>query len=148
MTYTQSNDSRDFVGGLTAAIQQHPLPAALVGMGVVWLLSGRPMLAEPGVESALGLASEVGSKVKSKALSLGQSATDTLTTLAGEPGGMAFDGGEVRKSAARLREAITGFTDLFERQPLILGIVGIAVGAGVAATLRMGNPDTNLHPAH
>src|SRR5476651_2039608 len=32
----------DFVAGLGAAIQEHPIPAALIGMGLVWLMAGRP----------------------------------------------------------------------------------------------------------
>ena len=43
--YSEGNPSgrhshADFVGGLTEAIRQNPIPAALVGVGILWLFTG------------------------------------------------------------------------------------------------------------
>jgi hypothetical protein len=100
-------------------------------MGVAWLVSGRPTLARSSVPNQLGAASEISAQAKAKAQDLRRSAIDALTAVTG-------DGGI---PARRLREAAANISDLFERQPLILGALGLAVGAGVAATLRMANAE-------
>ena len=134
MTFERPKEARDFIAGLSAAIQNNPLPAALVGMGVVWLFSGR---ARP---RGLDLASQVRSRASATARSVARSATESLTTVSDDRRGMAMGRGEGGTSVRRIREATADIADIFERQPLVLGVVGLAAGAGVAATLR-----TNPH---
>ena len=125
MSHAQSDISGDWIGGLNSAIRQNPLPAALIGMGVVWLFSGGASSAAGGVQSAIGAASKIGAQVGASARTLGRPVTDALTTSS----------------------AVATISNLFERQPLLLGAVGIAIGAGVAATLRTTDAESGLFGA-
>lgn len=123
--HAQSDISDDWIGGLNSAIRQNPLPAALIGMGVVWLFSGGASSAAGGVQGAIGAASKIGAQVGASAGTLVRPVTNALTTS----------------------NAVARISDLFERQPLLLGAVGIAIGAGVAATLRTTDAESGLFGA-
>lgn len=145
---TPSNFMRD----LGDAISRNPVPAALVGMGVVWLFSGRKAhWAASSVRSGLDWASEAASHA-------GEAASSTLRAGAQYAGTAARTTAEtVQDSAARFGERQVGapsdlarslpeegtmiegvrssLTESFQRQPLALGAIGLAIGAGLAAAL-------------
>jgi hypothetical protein len=156
MTVTSERAS-EFVHDLGNAVKQNPLSAALIGMGMVWLFASRSQ-ASGGTRSIRGVAdaaqdvwrgassnlqstsegvqsgiSSVSSAVRDRAQSasnvVGEAGSEfaaTVTDRAGEIPeflGSAFD------------EARTNLSEMFRRQPLALGAVGLAIGAAVAASL-------------
>jgi hypothetical protein len=124
MNNDKSTSAGDFTRSLGDAIQSNPLPAALIGMGIVWLLTGGKSSIKAGMgATADGLSdgsAAAARKVSDAAISLG--------------------GTTPRLFAA----AQANIADLMERQPLMLGAIGLGVGAAVAATLRSTTVEADL----
>ena len=200
----RSHESRsDFVGELNEAIRQNPVPAALIGMGVLWLFMGgarKTVLGGAagslfsglgyGAQQAGGLAyrgaqgvggaisagvsgiaetaGEVGSQaagaVRSAAGALSGAASQTASQVA-DTASAAYDAaGNMISSAgdAMSRTASSGshtvrdsgsqmgkgfqqtLADMFAQQPLLLGAVGIAVGAAIAASMPASDTENRL----
>jgi len=145
----------DFVSNLGAAVRSNPLPAALIGMGLVWLFSGGRSSVKAGFGGAVDGLANIGSHASETARTLGQSIGDTVTSASevlGDSGtAVAQKASDVASSlrqsvsSAAVRFAIDGqflttahanIAHLIQRQPLMLGAIGLAIGAGVAASLR------------
>ena len=74
---------RDFIGALTGAVQQNPMAAALIGMGVLWLFSGGNRVSiggGDGRESILGFAADGASRTGSAVKSAAGAVTDTVSS--------------------------------------------------------------------
>ena len=107
MSDANTTSAGDLTRSLSGAIQSHPLPAALIGMGLVWLLGGGKSLlngAGSGIVTG-GIAKRDGS------------------------GDTSFGASRSRFAAAQ------SIGDLMDRQPLVLGAIGLGVGAVMAAAL-------------
>jgi hypothetical protein len=143
-----SSSAGDFIQDLGSAVRENPVSAALIGMGLVWLITG----AGNPLARAQNLARRAGMdrlpEVAAGALGSGRDAISSgLDAVAEGASGLASrasDGvqklGALGSSAPeRGSELYSGLkenlSDLFERQPLFLGAVGIALGAGIAASL-------------
>ena len=160
--------AEDFVHDLGTAVRENPVSAALIGMGLVWLLTGAgnpltraqslarrtgmdrfPDAAADGfnsgreaissgyntlAEGASGLASSAGDTVQK----LGDMGSDFADAAADTFRGIPDRGGELFSNAK------STLTDLFERQPLFLGAVGIAIGAGIAASMPSTDFESDL----
>jgi hypothetical protein len=162
-----SEKTSDFVRDLGDAARKNPISAALIGMGVVWLFtSGRTaervgdLVRNAGfdrIPDAAGNALDAArSTLRSSSESVGKgvsSATETLRD-AGAAGldRVARTSSEVADKAygyaqnipdaggALFSTARENLSELFRAQPLALGAVGLAIGAGIAAAL----PATDL----
>ena len=60
-----SDRTSDFLGDLGDAVKRNPLPAALVGMGIMWLFSNRSQIADAGSGVVRSLGQGAGSPAKS-----------------------------------------------------------------------------------
>jgi hypothetical protein len=162
-----SEKTSDFVRDLGDAARKNPISAALIGMGVIWLFTGGRTAERVGdlvrgagfdrIPEATGNALEAArSTLRSGSQSVGKgvsSATETLRD-AGAAGldRVARTSSEVADTAygyaqnipdasgALFNTARENLSDLFRTQPLALGAVGLAIGAGIAAAL----PATDL----
>ena len=154
-----------FLDDLSSAVQANPVPAALIGMGALWMLMGggrttaAAALLASGASRAADSLAPAGETVKSGAEKIGQtvsefasaatdavgqalgSAADAATDAAGRMTSMAADAGKhlgaqsdsVRNSASGLTGSVQGnLTETFERQPLLVGVLGLAIGAAIA----------------
>ncbi|HEV7409147.1 MAG TPA: hypothetical protein VGO01_11745 [Bradyrhizobium sp.] len=162
-----SEKASDFVHDLSDAARKNPISAALIGMGVVWLFTGGrtaervgDLVRDAGFEriphaagnaldaarSTLRSGSEsVGKGVSSATETLrdaGAAGLDRVTRTSSEVADTAYgyaqnipDAGGALFSTAR-----DNLSELFRAQPLALGAVGLAIGAGIAAAL----PATDL----
>jgi hypothetical protein len=117
MSDANTTSAGDLTRSLSGAIQSHPLPAALIGMGLVWLFSGGKSLLNAGRGKADG------SGVAKRASS------DTTSFGASNP---------------RFAAAQSNIADLMDRQPLVLGAIGLGVGAAMAAALPSTAVETDL----
>jgi hypothetical protein len=125
----------DFVRDLGEAIRANPVPTALIGMGLAWLFTGGRSSASAGLGWARHSLTNFSSKHEGE-IARGLGALDY-------PSGQSLG---YRSAAARnalgaatpqfLASARANLTVLMRRQPLMLGAVGLAVGAGIAASLR------------
>jgi len=163
----------DFVQQLGDAVRQNPLPAALIGMGVLWMFSGGarragldPLRAAKnvgaagrsamnnGLQAAGSGASDLADNIGQVARDTGSNARHAMSSAATglrDGGAAAFEqasrfGSQVADSATELARSVpesasevldnvrSNLTVMFREQPLLLGAVGIAIGAGVAAS--------------
>ena len=157
-----SEKGPDLIHNIGEAARKNPLSAALIGMGVIWLFAGSRPVERVGefarssgldrIPDAAGNVFDAArSSLRSGTAAVGDrvaSATDTVKD------GMvdALDsatryGREYADTASGYVTSIPGssaemfdtlrlnLSDLFRTQPLALGALGIAIGAGIAAAL-------------
>ena len=152
-----SEKGTDFIQDLGDAVRKNPLSAALIGMGILWLFAGsRPMERAGDFARSSGL-----DRIPDAAGNAFDAARSTLgsgTDAVGERVASAKDvvkvfdsatryGGEYADTASEFVTSIPGssaeifdtvrsnLSDIFKAQPLALGAIGIAIGAGIAAAL-------------
>jgi hypothetical protein len=118
MSDGNTTSAGDLTRSLSGAIQSHPLPAALIGMGLVWLFSGGKSLLSAAGEDADG--SGGAKRASSNATSIGVSNSRVFAA------------------------AHSNIVDLMDRQPLVLGAIGLSVGAAMAAALPSTAVETDL----
>jgi hypothetical protein len=126
----------DFVRDLGEAIRANPVPAALIGMGLAWLFTG----GRSSAKASFGWARDSMTHFRSK--DDGEPAPRLGRSLDNPAGQSLGDSSAVAQNALGaatpqfLASAQANLADLMRRQPLMLGAVGLAVGAGIAASLR------------
>jgi hypothetical protein len=157
-----SGRTSSFVRDLGEAARQNPLSAALIGMGVLWLFTGGRTVKRAGEfarrggfdripEAANDAFESTRSTVRSGVDAIGESVTSATDALR-EGSVSALDSatrvgrdyadtasGYVRSmpraSAQMFGTARSSLSDVFNAQPLALGAIGLAIGAGIAAAL-------------
>lgn len=171
-----SESMRGFYEDLQAAVRDNPVPAALIGVGALWMLmgGGRTTAAAGFVSGAASRAADTFSPVARSVADGARSMTDGLSNLASRASDAAGETIEAAKNTATsamntatgaLRQtgdelasgaesaqrsvargatsvANTGsafadsvqsnLTETFERQPLLVGLIGAAIGAAIA----------------
>jgi hypothetical protein len=166
-----SEKGSDFIQELGDAVRKNPLSAALIGMGVLWLFTGNRPVERAGdfvrntgwdrIPDAAGNAFDAArSTLRSGADAVGERVTSAGGAM--RDGAVdAFDnaaryGRDYANTATESVTSIPGtgaeifdtarsnLSNVFKTQPLALGAIGIAIGAGIAATL----PATRLETDH
>jgi hypothetical protein len=172
MNSTYQSAGSDFVRSLGDAARRNPVSTALLGMGVLWLISGgKPVDAatklakrgydrlpngatdwlEDGAQSvqrsvgAIGhRLSDVGDNAGSMLESATSKARETGSAALQRASRMTSDVTDVASEFARdlpsrsadlFSSARTRLNEMLDEQPLLLGAVGLAIGAGIAASL-------------
>jgi hypothetical protein len=152
----------DFVRDLGEAARKNPLSAALIGMGVLWLFTGSRPVEKAGESvrrtgfdrfpDAAGNAFEatrstltsgvdsIGERVISAKDALQDQGADFLDNAARfgqEQVGAASEYAlSIPEYGAEMLDTVrSNLNDLFRAQPLALGAIGLAIGAGIAAAL-------------
>jgi hypothetical protein len=149
-----------FLNSLSDAVRDNPLPAALIGMGVMWMFMGGSRMSLAGgsgrksVFSAAGEgASQIGGMVRHTADKVGSSISATAegaANLVSTASGTVADAATSTYDAASEAPARMGnqlqqnLSDLFDRQPLLLGAAGFALGAGIAASLPVSETEKQV----
>lgn len=133
----------DFIKGLGDAARRNPISAALIGMGLVWLFAGGKTAAVPGdilqrtardrlPDAAKNTVNAAHDRLASAADAVRETGSDgieTATRMATEYATFLPDSADI---FGNVRDNLT---DLFKAQPLALGAIGLAIGAGIAAAL-------------
>jgi len=187
--------SSDLVSALDDAIRQNPIPATLVGLGILWLFAGGRNTTLGGASQAVvtgvgrgaldaGGAAYRGARAATArgadgmhaaantAAEIGAKATGAIRSAVDAVGGAVNQTGELVGEAVSQAAAswstdsrelgerpqadvpvggagsIKGvqhtLADLFARQPLMLGAIGVAIGAAVAASLPVSQGENRL----
>jgi hypothetical protein len=151
----QPKSAVGFVQDLRDAAARNPVSAALIGMGILWMLTGARSPAGAGdafrsvapdrIPDALGNAR---SGLKESAGSVRDAAASTLDA-GRERSASTLDNireyrGPMPDPGAVFDTARDSLTELFRAQPLALGAVGLAIGASIAAAL----PKTDVEDAY
>ena len=176
----QGFSAQRFLDDLGHAVQANPVPAALIGMGALWMLmGGGRATAAAGLLSAgaagvtgaaagvTGALAPVGTAVKGAVNSIGQNVSE-LASAANDAAGRTIDaagdaaadatnyvastasnaGSKLREQSGSAGASASAFagsvqgnlTQTFERQPLLVGVIGLAIGAAIATAF----PKTRL----
>lgn len=158
------NEGAERVGGfireLGEAARINPVSAALIGMGAVWLFAGRSRWSDELVrrsridrlpDAARDAWEGTSSNVRSGARSARETLHETADSLHQRGGEIAERIGEAGERLVRtaadyaddlpkqgghlLDDVSETMTELFRSQPLAIGVVGLAIGAAIAASL-------------
>jgi hypothetical protein len=148
-----------FINDLGEAARRNPLSAALIGMGVLWLFAdgkfagragdlmtrtGLDRIPETTTNTWAGLSSSVSASAEGLKDAAG-TAFDTMEKRRRDAAEYAADLAEMMPDPGTIFEAAReNLTDLFHAQPLALGAIGLAIGAGLAAAL----PGTNVEDTY
>jgi hypothetical protein len=157
-------ETSGFVQELGEAARRNPLAAALIGVGVLWLFGGRAVQA---AGAGAGRAVQDGnrahpalhatsSSLKTGARSVGDNVASATASLQSGASAALKEasryGREQADTVAQYARSVpetgtemfaslrSSLADVLERQPLALGAIGLALGAGIAAAL----PPTSL----
>ena len=142
----------DFIKDLGDAARRNPISAALIGMGLVWLFAGGKsavgrgdILQRTGLDrlpdAAKNTVNAAQDRLASAAEAVRETGSDgieTATRMASEYAKSLPDSADV---FGNVRDNLT---DLFKAQPLALGAIGLAIGAGIAAAL----PATDIEKSY
>jgi hypothetical protein len=150
---TESGSS--FVRDLRDAAAHNPVSAALIGMGVLWMLTGakspagaRNVFRSAGLDRIPEALENARSGLKESAGSVRDAAASTLDAVrersASTVDNVVDHERGTSEPGAVFDTARDGLTELFRTQPLALGAIGLAIGAGIAAAL----PKTDLEEAY
>jgi hypothetical protein len=165
-----SERGSEFIRDLGEAARKNPLPAALIGMGILWLFTGNRPVERSGeifertgfdrIPNAAGNAFDAArSTLKSGTDSLGDQVTSAKNALREGSSGVLDSvvrfSREQADAASEYARSIPGsgedlldtvrsnLTDLFRAQPLALGAIGLAIGVGIAAALPASEIEAN-----
>ncbi len=131
----------EFMGNLGRTVQANPVPTLLTGIGLLWLMTSQNRTSAPAyVETEASTGPSLAEKarqqaagIREKAGQIGESVTDTLGSARqrlSESGHQVGD--SLRQGAQRARGS---FERMLDEQPLVLGAIGVAAGAALAAAL-------------
>ena len=141
----------DFVKDLGDAARRNPISAALIGMGIVWLFAGKAAVRPSEFLEGTGLdrLPDAARNAMSATQDRVASAADTLRTTSSDgietATRMASEYSKALPDSADVLATVRGnLTDLFKAQPLALGAIGLAIGAGIAAAL----PNTDIEKSY
>jgi len=151
--YLRNSGANEFVQNLGGAAKQNPLPVALVGIGLTWLMAlGRQPAQHEGFGSSVSA-----SGIKERAGGMMQGASERMGSAKSQIGDTASSlrdrAGQMTETAREQWQRARGGVDyVVHEQPLVLGAVGLAIGAllgGVAPRTRkeqemMGETSRNL----
>lgn len=135
LDYLRNSGANEFVHNLGGSVKNNPLPVALMGISMAWLMATgnrRPSYAYESESSGPGMmerASEGMSSARDKASQTVQGARERVGQL-GQSARSQME--RVRYRAERVR---TGYDSIVREQPLVLGAIGLALGALMAAGL-------------
>ena len=147
----QASDS-SFVDAVNGAVLENPLSAGLIGLGVLWMFFGSTKIGSlaqastgalarvnDGVRSAgegvattvAGLADSAGDAVRHAGDALKTNATKAGATISSA--GNAATGRTARGGEDVGQSLQTNLTKTLDRQPLLLGLIGLGIGASIAS---------------
>lgn len=148
----------NFINELTESARRNPISAALIGMGVVWLLADRRTVNRVGdlwrntsmerlPDAVKDSFQDVKSGIEGGAEAATRAASNSVDAVWGRGADAIRQASDFATSASRddfFERAQANLADMFEAQPLALGAIGLAIGVGIAAAL----PSTNVEKAY
>jgi len=167
MHYLRNSGGREFLSNFGSSVRDNPIPVALVGVGLAWLMMrgnaprGRPpetgesltdrasSMAATARDKASHTAESMRNRASETASSVRDKASETLRAVRGGYDAARARAGEFSQSArAQVERARGGYERLVNEQPLALGAIGLAIGAVLAAAApRTRQEDEWLGPA-
>lgn len=165
-----SEEGSDFIQDLGEAVRKNPLSAALIGIGVLWLFTGsRPVetagdfVRNTGMDRVPDAAGNAFDAARSTLRSGADAIGERVASVKGAVRDGAMDaldnarryGRDYADTASDYVTSVPGtgaeifdtvrsnLSDVFRAQPLALGAIGLAIGAGIAAALPATEMETD-----
>lgn len=149
ITYIKDGGAGQFTNNLGETIKQNPVPTALIGVGIAWLMMGGSRAPQPtrswersgGVTSrvsgaASGTSERTGEMMQSARTRVGRAREQAGDMAQGARHQMRDTAEQVRHQArSQAERARQSFTYWRREQPLVLGALGFALGAAFGAGL-------------
>jgi ElaB/YqjD/DUF883 family membrane-anchored ribosome-binding protein len=138
MDYLRRHGAREYVSNLGESVKRDPLPLALVGIGLAWLMasdrgrSGEPSSSHPtaaAIKERAAAMKERTSVMKERVARTTDRVSQAAQSARERVGQV---GDTARHQAERLRD---GYEHLVNDQPLAIGAIGLALGALLAAAM-------------
>lgn len=140
------SSSGNFVQDLGDAAARNPVSAALIGMGVLWLFTGARSLTGAGnvlrgagldrIPDALDAARSGLDESRESVIDTATSTLDAVRARSATTIDNVFDYSRgMPEPRAVLGSARDSLAVLLQTQPLALGVIGLAIGASIAAAL-------------
>lgn len=128
LDYLRHSGANEFVHNLGGAAKQNPLPVALVGIGLAWLMAlGRQPAQNYGSSMSSSRLHESMASMRDKASGAMQSASESMSSMRDRAA-------QVTDTAREQWQRARGGMDyLVHEQPLALGAIGLAIGAVLGA---------------
>jgi ElaB/YqjD/DUF883 family membrane-anchored ribosome-binding protein len=134
LDYLRNSGANEFVSNLGGSVKTNPLPVALVGVGIAWLMATgnrKPSYGYAQSESSgPGMMQRASEGMSSAKDSLAQT-TSSARERVGQMGQTARQ--QVDRIKGQAQRARSGYDTLVREQPLALGAIGLALGACLAA---------------
>jgi hypothetical protein len=151
-------------GNLKSQIRDNPLALTLIGAGIACMAAGVPGAASKrsphrsggsgsgvgdAASSALAGAQGMAGDVRDNVSAAGSAVGDALSSGASTLSGMAQDTGDLARDVADgARDTYRSVEDevagMLQREPLVIGAIGLAIGAAIGALL----PETRFEEKH
>ena len=158
-TKENARGDNSFVEQLNGAIRENPVSAGLLGLGIAWMFFGSGKIASfsnalPGAarsvadkvgrasasanDAAKDMVGKVGEAMQDAGGSVKRGAEEAVATVASAKDGASRTAGEASRTAGEFGRNIAhsvqgNLTSTFEGQPLLLGMIGVGIGAGIAS---------------
>lgn len=151
-----SEKGSEFIKDLGDAARRNPVSAALIGMGLLWLFAGGKagvgpgaLMERTGIDRLPEAARDTIQNARADVALATNSAVDSIreASSAGIASAtrMGSDYLDMLPVPANVLENVRGnLSELFKTQPLALGAIGLAIGAGIAAAL----PSTEMENSY
>ena len=134
LDYLRGSGANEFVHNLGGSVKQNPLPVALVGIGLAWLMAGgrngggrSTGAVRDWSEGAASRIAEASGGARERVGQARQSLSDTAQSARER---LSRTADSARHQLDRARE---GYDWMVREQPLALGAIGVAIGALFAA---------------
>jgi ElaB/YqjD/DUF883 family membrane-anchored ribosome-binding protein len=145
MAIESFNGSQAIHRGLDA-VRANPVPVALIGIGAAWLLAANTGLVDrlaqdERVDTAKRRASELASEIGTRAGELAEGTVQSAreTAEAAVNGAGAALNGAVSSVGERAEAMADRLVGAVERNPLVIGAIGVMAGALIASLLPTGH---------
>lgn len=144
-------NGREFAQNVGTAVKTNPIPALLTSVGLLWLYASRneyPPPAAGGSYAGAG-ADDTGPGIADRARELGGQASDAWHDAKAHVADTASRLADTaRETGASLEHqtdrVLQGYNQLLRDNPLVLGAIGVAVGALLGAALPPTEPENRL----
>jgi hypothetical protein len=137
---------KSFIDSLGEAARRNPLSAALIGMGVLWLFAGKTN-GQAG-DLAKSTLDRIPEATRHRTDAISDAVESSFDAVRVKSAGVANAAAEFAQGMANpadvFETARDNLTALFKAQPLALGAIGLAIGAGIAAAI----PGTEVENAY
>jgi hypothetical protein len=130
LDYLKNSGAKEFASNLGSSVKDNPLPVALVGIGLAWLMAaGKSSGSASLSSSSLGASARQSmDSAKERASQVADSARETWSQIGGKANDMA------ESARYQVERAKGSLNTMIEEQPLALGAIGLAIGAVLAAS--------------